>query len=109
MQSYAKKSINLFEAVNIAHDIANELKCLRKKAEGEFYQLYISAQKTAKTQNFILKTTRLTSRQTYRCKIAAETDEEYFRIGIFMVVGMVGSKDKSSSSFEGQPLQVRHK
>ena len=79
-----KKSINLLEAVNITHDIANELKCLREKAEDEFHQLYISAQETAKTQNFILKTPRLTSRQTNRCNIAAETDEEYFRVGIFI-------------------------
>ena len=48
-----KKSVNLLEVVNIAHDIANELKCLREKAEYEFHQLYISAQETAKTQNFI--------------------------------------------------------
>ena len=79
-----KKSINLLEAVNIAHDIANELKCLREKAEDKFHQLYISAQKTAKTQIFILKTPRLTSRQTNRCNIAAETDEKYFRVGIFI-------------------------
>ena len=38
-----KTSINLLEAVNIAHDIANELKCLREKAKDEFHQLYISA------------------------------------------------------------------
>ena len=79
-----KKSINLLDAVNIAHDIANESKCLREKAEDEFYQLYISAQEMAKTQNFILETSRLTSRQTNRCNIAAETDEEYFRVGIFI-------------------------
>ena len=79
-----KKSINLLEAVNIAHDIANKLKCLREKAENEFHQLYISVQETAKTQNFILKTPRLTSRQTNRCNIAAETDKKYFRVGIFI-------------------------
>ena len=78
-----KKSINLLAAVNIAHDIANELKCLRKKAEYEFHQLYIFAQETAKTQDFILKTPRLTSRQTNRCNIGAATDEKYFRVGIF--------------------------
>ena len=38
----------------------------------------------AKTQNFILKTPRLTLKQTNRCNIAAETDEEYFRVGIFI-------------------------
>ena len=81
---WKKKSINLLKAVNIAHNIANELKCLREKAEDEFYQLYISAQETAKTQNFILKTPRLTLRQTNRCNIAAETDEEYFRVEIFI-------------------------
>ena len=32
-----KKSINFFAAVNIAHDIANELKCLREKNEYEFH------------------------------------------------------------------------
>ena len=32
-----KKSINLLEAVNIAHNIGNELKCLREKAEYEFH------------------------------------------------------------------------
>ena len=32
-----KKSINLLEAVNIAYNIANELKCLREKAEYEFH------------------------------------------------------------------------
>ena len=79
-----KKSINLLEALNIAHDIANELKCLREKAEYEFHQLYIFAQETAKIEDFILKTRRLTSRQTNRCNIAAATDEEYFRVGIFI-------------------------
>ena len=32
-----KKSINLLEAVNIVHNIANELNCLREKAEYEFH------------------------------------------------------------------------
>ena len=32
-----KKSINLLEAINIAYNIANELKCLREKAEYEFH------------------------------------------------------------------------
>ena len=50
-----KKSINLLEAVNIAQDIANELKCLREKTEYEFPQLYIFAQETAKAEDFILK------------------------------------------------------
>ena len=50
-----KKSINLLEAVNIAQDIANELKCLREKNEYEFPQLYIFAQETAKAEDFILK------------------------------------------------------
>ena len=50
-----KKSINLLEAVNIAQDIANELKCLREKTEYEFHQLYIFAQETAKAEDFILK------------------------------------------------------
>ena len=81
----AKKSINLLEAVNIAQYIANELKCLREKAEYEFHQLYISAQETAKAEDFILKTPRLTSRQTNRCNIAAATDEKHFRLGIFIL------------------------
>ena len=79
-----KKSIYLLEAVNIAHDIASELKCLREKVKDEFHQLYISAQETAQTQNFILKTPHLTLRQTNRSNIAAETDKEYFRVGIFI-------------------------
>ena len=57
-----KKSINRLDAVNTAHDIANKLKCLREKADYEFHQLYIFAQKTAKTEDIILKTPRLTSR-----------------------------------------------
>ena len=32
-----KKSINSFAAVNIAHDIASKLKCLREKKEYEFH------------------------------------------------------------------------
>ena len=32
-----KKSTKLLEAVNIVHNIANELKCLRGKAEYEFH------------------------------------------------------------------------
>ena len=78
-----KKSINVLEAVNIAQNIANELKCLREKAEYEFHQLYIFAQETAK--DFILKAPRLTSRQTNPCNIAAATDEEHFRLGIFIL------------------------
>ena len=80
-----KKSINPLETVNIAQDIANELKCLREKAEYEFYQLYIFVQETAKVEDFILKTPRLTSKQTYPCNIAAVTDEEHFRLGIFIL------------------------
>ena len=80
-----KKSIYLLEAVNIAQDIANELKCLREKAEYEFHQLYIFAQETAKAEDFVLKTPRLTSRQTNRCNIAAATDKEHFRVGIFFI------------------------
>ena len=67
-----KKSISLLEAVNIAHDIANELKCLREKAEDEFHQLYIYAQETIR------------KKKRNRCNIAAETDEKYFREGIFI-------------------------
>ena len=80
-----KKSIYFLEAVNIAQDIANELKCLREKAECEFHQLYIFAQETAKAEDFILKTPRLTSRQINRSNIAAATDEEHFRLGIFIL------------------------
>ena len=79
-----KKSINFLEVVHIAQDIADELKCLREKAGYEFHQLYIFAQETAKAEDFILKTPRLTLRQTSRCNIAAETDEEHFRVGIFI-------------------------
>ena len=79
-----KQSINFLEAVNIAQDIANELKCLREKAEYKFHQLYIFAQETAKAEDFILKTPRLTSRQTNRCNIATATDED-FRLGIFIL------------------------
>ena len=79
-----KKSINLLEAVNITQDIANELKCLREKAEYEFHQLYVFAQETTKAEDFILKTPRLTSKQTNRCNLAAATDKEHFRIGIFI-------------------------
>ena len=53
-----KRSINLLEAVNIAQDIANELKCLREKTEYVFHQLYIFAQETAKAEDFILKIPR---------------------------------------------------
>ena len=60
------------------------MKCLREKVEYEFHQLCIFAQETAKAENFILKIPRLTSRQTNRCNIAAATDEEYFRVGIFI-------------------------
>ena len=80
-----KKSINLLEAVKIAQDIANKLKCLREKTEYEFHQRYIFAQETAKAEDFILKIPRLTSRQTNRCNIAAATDEEHFRLGIFIL------------------------
>ena len=38
----------------------------------------------AETEDFILKTPRLTSRLTNRCNIAAVTVEEYFRVGIFI-------------------------
>ena len=79
-----KKSVNLLEAINIAHDIANELKCLREKAEYEFHQLYIFAQETAKAEDFMLKIPGLTSGQTNRYNIAAATDEEHFRVGIFI-------------------------
>ena len=61
------------------------MKCLKKKAEYEFHQLYIFAQETAKAEDFILKTPRLTSRQTNPCNIAAATDEEHFRLGIFIL------------------------
>ena len=40
--------------------------------------------KTAKSEDFILETPRLTSRQTNRCSIAAATDKEYFGVGIFI-------------------------
>ena len=60
------------------------MKCLRKKAEYEFHQLYIFVLETAKAEDFILKTPRFTSRQTNRCNIAAETNEKHFRVGIFI-------------------------
>ena len=68
-----KKSVYLLEVVNTAQDIANELKCLREKAEYEFHQLYIFAQEAVKAEDFIFKTPCLTSRQTNRCNIAAAT------------------------------------
>ena len=60
------------------------MKCLREKAECEYHQLYIFAQEKAKAEDCILKTPRLTSRQTNRCNIAAATDEEHFRVRIFI-------------------------
>ena len=60
------------------------MKYLREKAEYEFHQLCVFAQETAKAEDFILKTPRLTSRLTNRCNIAAATDEEHFRVGIFI-------------------------
>ena len=79
-----KKSLDLLEAVNIAEDIPKELKSVRENAEHEFHQLYSCAQETAETQNFTLEVLRRTSRMINRCNIAAETDEEYFRVGIFI-------------------------
>ena len=60
------------------------MKCLREKAKYEFHQLYIFAQEAAKAEDFIFKTPRFTSRQTNQCNIAAATDEEHFRVGIFI-------------------------
>ena len=60
------------------------MKYLREKAEYEFNQIYIFAQETAKAKDFILKTPRLTSRQTNLCNIATATDEKHFRVGIFI-------------------------
>ena len=67
-----KKLINSFAAVNIAHDIANELKCLREKTNINFISSIFLRKKTAKAEGFILETPSLTSRQTNRCNIAAE-------------------------------------
>ena len=39
----------------------------------------------AKAEDFILKIPRLTSRQTNRFNIVAVTDEEHFRLGIFIL------------------------
>ena len=55
-----KKSLNLLEAVNIAEDIAKELKSVRENAEHEFHQLYSCAQETAEAQNFTLEVPRRT-------------------------------------------------
>ena len=52
-----KKPINLFESANIAQDIANELKCLREKAENEFHQLYIFFARNDQTQRFYFEKT----------------------------------------------------
>ena len=49
-----------------------------------FTSSIFNAQETAETKDFILKTPRLTSKLTNRCNIAAATDEEYFRVGIFI-------------------------
>ena len=67
-----KKSINSFAAVNIAHDIANELKYLRENTNINFTSSIFLRKKTAKAEGFILETPRLTLRQTNRCNIAAE-------------------------------------
>ena len=97
-----KKSINLLEAVNMAQDFANELKCLREKAEYEFHQLYIFAQETAKAEDFILKTPRLTSRQTNRCNIAAATDEEHFRQGLITLLSLSKQELRAHKSIIGE-------
>ena len=52
-----KKSISLLEAVNIAHDIANELKCLREKAEVEFPPALYFCARNGQNPKFYFKNT----------------------------------------------------
>ena len=77
--------MDLYEAVNTAEDIISEMKSSRQNAECEFHELFVSAQETAQNQGFSLHMTRLTPRQINRCDVAAATNEEYFRVGIFIL------------------------
>jgi len=79
-----RRSIDLYEAVNTAEDIISEMKSLRQNAECEFHEFLFSAQETAQNQGFCLDMPRLTPRQINRCNVAAATNEEYFRVGIFI-------------------------
>ena len=79
-----KRSIDLYEAVNTAEDIFSEMKSLRQNAKCEFHELFVSAQETAQNQGFSLDMPRLMPRQINRCNVAAATNEEYFRVGIFI-------------------------
>ena len=99
MQNITRRSIDLYEAVNTAEDIISEMKSLRQNAECEFHKLFVSAQEAAQNQGFSLDMPRLTPRQINRCNVAATTNEEDFRVGIFIpfLDNFIANQSESSS------------
>ena len=67
-----------------------------------FTNIYIFAQETAKAEDFIWKTPRLTLRQTNRCNIAAATNEEHFRQGLITLLSLSKQHLRAHKSIIGE-------
>jgi hypothetical protein len=72
------------EALSSAEDITAELQRLRDGADTEFHDLYSAVTTVAHKYEFSLSRPRLASRQTKRCNVTATSDEEYYKIAIYI-------------------------
>ena len=82
------------------------MKSLRQNSEYDFHELFVSAQETAPNQGFSLDMPRLTPRQINRCNVAAATNEEYFRVGIFIPFWTASLQISSWDLLPTNPLLV---
>jgi hypothetical protein len=79
-----KQNLDLVEAMHSAEDITAEVKGLRENADNEFKNLYGVVSSLAEKYDFPLKRPRTSAKQTHRCNISATSDEEYYKITIYI-------------------------
>lgn len=79
-----KENLDLVEAIYSAEDITAEVRRLRESADDEFKKLYSAVSSLAEKYEFSLNRPRLSAKQAHRCNTPVNSDEEYYRISIYI-------------------------
>lgn len=77
-------SIDLSSAMQLASNVEDVFKAMRKDAESVFREIFNSVNELCVDIDVEIVMPRLNARQTKRCNVQVSTAEDYFRIAIFI-------------------------
>jgi len=72
------ENLDLTEAVKLADDVLAVIGAMRANVETVFAELFASVAQLGSDVNIQLVKPRLSNRQTNRCNIVSDSDEDYF-------------------------------